>query len=371
MPFVPEDSLPRVREALDAELGTLRRPPTTATPLRPLVIPALPPDHRAPTRLAVVAADAGNLELRLHPLRIGLVRIATSSPLGLRAEAFVPLSLPAAEQLRWVFKEPTLQPLRDAAITCGLDPATAETWLPSAMQAEYSLHFLRELLEWLLLAHAAATAPPGTVLLRDGLLRSVAIPRAAFEPICKALRRLTTERDLFLCALAKRAPGGTDFLHYLEVAIGANLGDDGSGNATEPTAFEVPPALEEQFSPGAFASLRGRRAGLLFLWIASRTRRGRPLAVEIPVWQRRHAGFLLATLAAHGRGGYPEPGYPPELLIAHQRARIAPIEREAFGRTFLRHLAAERPGLRERLLQSHLTGQGLMFDPEGAGGENE
>ena len=134
--------------------------------------------------------------------------------------------------------------------------------------------------------------------------------------------------------------------------------------------FEVPPELEQSFSPAAFASMRGRRAGRLFLCIAGGSRRGRPLAIEIPAWQYEHAGWLIACLTEHGRGGYPEPGYPPELLAAHQAARISPIEREALSRAFLRRLASERPELRERLLASHLTGQGLVLDPTLAEGDS-
>ncbi len=356
MPFAPDDSMPRVQRALDAELARLHRPQPAlaalpAIPLRP------PPDGKQPLRLAVVAADAGNLELRLHPLRIGLVRVATSDRDGLFGESFVPLSLSVDEQLRWVFDEAALRPLRDAAVRCGLDPGTPAHWLPRDVASQYSLHFLRELLEWLLLVHVTATAAPGTLLLRDGLLRSVAIPTVAFAALCRTLRDLTTRRRIWLLALAKRAPGGTDFLHYLDVALGAALPE-------APAAHEVLPAIEQAFSPSAFASMRGRRAGRLFLCTTSRSRRGRALAIQVPVWQHGDSGWLVACLCQRGQGGFPEPGYPPELLAAHQHARIAPIEREALSRTFLRRLAAERPELQERLLASHLTGQGLVLDPQ-------
>lgn len=354
MPFHPDESLPRVERALAAELMTLQQQPRSKHPLRQIRLPNR--SQAAPPRLAVVAADAGNLELRLHPLRIGLVRVATSARDGLFAESFVPLSRSAAEQLEWVFSEPSMTPLREAASEAGLDPTAPEAWLPAALSNEYSLHFLRELLEWLLLLHTAHTAAPGTLLLRDGLLRSVAIPHTAFKPICRSLRRITTARGIWLCAIAKRAPGGSDFLHYLDLALEQRLPSQGS-----PTAFEVPPALEEQFSPSAYASMRGRRAGLLYLWVSSRSRHGRPLAIEIPSWQRPDAGFLLQSLAEFGRGGFPEPGYPPELLAAHQAARIAPIEREALGRAFLLHMTEARPELRERLLISHLTGHSLAL----------
>ncbi|MBM4060103.1 MAG: hypothetical protein FJ265_03255 [Planctomycetes bacterium] len=365
MPFLPEDSLPRVQKALDEELRRLRREPRRAERLEQVRLP-LPPDDHRPTRIAVVAADAGNLELRLHPMRVGLVRVATSEPGGFRAESFVPLSRSAADQVRWVFAEPSMQPLRAAAAASGADPDGPGDWLPQELPEGYALHFLRELLEWLLLVHVAATAQSGTLLLRDGLLRSVAIPKPVFAPLCRTLKKLTTDRGLWLCALAKRAPGGSDFLHYLDVAVGA-----APGHGESPAAYEVPPALEQQFSPSTYASMRGRRAGLLYLWIASSSRRGRPLAIEIPVWQQQHAGWLLACLGAQGRGGFPEPGYPPELLAAHQAARIAPIEREALGRAFLRQLAKERrPELRERLLLSHLTGQGIVLDPQSAEGDD-
>lgn len=355
MTFAPREATERVARALDAELGLLRGRRAPALPLRSLRLPAAAPTPLP--RLAVVAADAGNLELRLHPLRVGVVRLGTSrSPLPV-GEVFVPLSLPVDRLVRWVLEEPSLAHLRDAATCCGLDPEQAASWLPPRLDSTYVLHFLRELLEWLLLVAEAQKAPPGTLLLRDGLLRSVALPREAFRPLCEALRRLTTERRLFLCALAKRVPGGVEFLSYLELVVGELFCGDGM------QACEVPPAVEEQFSPASYASARGRRAGALYLLAPSPSQRHRPLAVEIPLWQQGHAADLLAALQQHGHGGYPVPGYPAELLAAHQAAHVSPLQRELLVHTFLRRLGEQRRELREQLLAAHLGGSALVLDP--------
>jgi hypothetical protein len=356
----PEDSLARVALALDAELERLGSSRTIER--LPVVVLSPQPTTVLP-RLAVVAADAGNLELRVHPLRIGFLRLATSAAREPVGEAFVPLSRGPQEQLDWVFREPSMARLAGAAQLCGLDVDRVADWLPVALPSEYSLHFLRELLEWLLLVHTAMTAPPGTLVLRDGLLRSVALPHVAFAPILRTLRAVTRERGVFVCALAKRAPGGPDFLSYLDLAVGAQYSRNGTA-----MALEVPPHVEEQFSPRAWASTKGRRGGALFLLAAAPTRLTRPMAVEVPLWQRDRAGELLASLLHHGRGGYPEPGYPPELLAAHQAARVSPLHRELLARLFLRRLAAVRPQLRERLLAAHLVGGTLVLEPSAAEG---
>lgn len=93
----------------------------------------------------------------------------------------------------------------------------------------------------------------------------------------------------------------------------------------------------------------------------NRTRR--PFAVEVPEWQREQAPAAIASLIDHGRGGYPDPGYPPELLRAHLAARVTPLHREVLARAFLRQLASERPELQQRLVEAHLTGQTLVIEP--------
>lgn len=119
MTFFADEMLSRVRKALEAELTHLSAQHHVQDAL-PRV--ALPPSNSRPIpRLAVVATDAGNLELRLHPLCVGVVRIATSDPQLPVGEVFVPLSATPAEQLQWVFAEASMKPLREAAVRCGLD----------------------------------------------------------------------------------------------------------------------------------------------------------------------------------------------------------------------------------------------------------
>lgn len=57
MPFVPDDSLPRVQRALEAELNYLNQDPQKVAPLERVELAPPDPTQR-PTRLAVVAADA-------------------------------------------------------------------------------------------------------------------------------------------------------------------------------------------------------------------------------------------------------------------------------------------------------------------------
>ncbi len=352
--------------ALGKEMEVLRRGGKGDLPsLREVELPSIP-DRGVPRR-AVVAADAGNLELRVHPLRVGLVRVAsaTSRESALLLQAFLPLSQPLPYLVRFLLDQPGGPALSGALEKTGLDPARPEAWLPrKPPPAGRVLDFLRELLEWLALLHEAGRKSPGegpVLLLRDGLLRSIALPASLFGPILEALRKTTIQGKILLAALAKRAPGGPELVNYLSLALPERIRD----SRPFPRAFEIPPALERAFSPGSFASqAASRRGGRLYLLLPSPSHAVLPLVAEVPQWQAREAPRVLALLCRRGEAGYPRPGHPPELLRAHKRAAVSPFEREYFSRLLLERVLRLRPGLRDALLAAHLSGGGVLALPE-------
>ncbi len=346
-------------------LGRARR--KDLPPLREVKLPPVPGEEEEIPRRAVVAADAGNLELRVHPLRVGLVRVAlaTSRESSLLLQAFLPLSHPLPDLVRFLLDQPGGRGISRALESAGLDPTRPEAWLKGLRPPPGRvLDFLRELLEWLSLLHEAnrlASTPGPALVLRDGLLRSIVLPGSLFSPILEALRRATTRGSLLLAALAKRAPGGPDLSHYLSLALPALV----KGVRTFPRAFEIPPALEAAFSPASFASQAAkRRAGRLYLLLLSPRHAARPLVAEVPSWQENQAPLVLAHLCRRGSGGFPEPGHPPELLRAHRKAAVSPFEREYFSRLLLEKVLRLRPGLRDALLSAHLSGGGVLALPD-------
>ncbi len=335
-------------------------------PLREVELPSLPGREEEIPRRAVVAADAGNLELRVHPLRVGLVRVAlaTSRKSALLLQAFLPLSRPLPELVRSILDQPGGGTIARAMESAGLDPSRPGDWLGGIDPPPGRiLDFLRELLEWFALLHETGrrppSGPPGLVL-RDGLLRSIVLPGRLFSPLLEALERATNRAPCLLAALAKRAPGGPEFTQYLALALPERVDRRGPF----PRAFEIPPALEAAFSPGSFASSRAeRRGGRLYLLLPSPRQVFRPLVAEIPLWQEKEAPRILAQLSLRGEGGFPEPGRPPELLRAHRKAAVSPFEREYFSRLLLERILELRPALRDAVLADHLMGGGVLALP--------
>src|SRR5579871_6225717 len=116
-------------------------------------------------RVAIVAADAGNVRLRLTPLRIAFVRVASSAneePLG---ELVFPSELPAAELLRLLRAElpQLLSPLDDAGIK-------TDQLLAAADDRRDRLASVREVLEWgAVLASVQVRHDRPVLVVRDGL----------------------------------------------------------------------------------------------------------------------------------------------------------------------------------------------------------
>jgi hypothetical protein len=98
-----ESARARIARVLTQELRLLSRRDAPRQALKPMTLAGATDSVTQVPVVAVVAADAGNVELRLHPLRIGFVRAATSDPKGLRFESFVPLSYDLDRQLQFVF----------------------------------------------------------------------------------------------------------------------------------------------------------------------------------------------------------------------------------------------------------------------------
>ncbi|MBL8842905.1 MAG: hypothetical protein JNL90_15410 [Planctomycetes bacterium] len=354
----------RIDDVLRRELARVAEPPPAGT-LTPQAITVLP-DHV--DAVAVVATDAGNVELRLHPLRVGFVRVAsTDSDSSWDFESFVPLSAPLSEQLAFLFADRRAAPLKEAAAECGLDSEAPGRWCSDLPTPSRSLNLLRELAEWLALVAAARRRPTGTserpLLLRDGLLRSVVLPGDLFQALAGGLESASRRNGWSVVAIAKTPPGGADFLNYVQLSM-SHAASAASGF---PIAFAIDDALERRFSPfsASYADpqLR-RRAGRMHLLALHERQLRRPVVVEIARWDDAPAAEILAAVATACRSGFPEPGYPIALHQAHLRASVRPIEREYFARCFMTAVLRERPALRDALLAAHLHGGGLHLDPE-------
>src|SRR5579871_3705735 len=197
-------------------------------------------------RVAIVAADAGNVRLRLTPLRIAFVRVASSAneePLG---ELVFPSELPAAELLQ------LLSPLDDAGIK-------TDQLLAAADDRRDRLASVREVLEWgAVLASVQVRHDRPVLVVRDGLLRSIHFDTESFERLHNALISASRRTGNRLAAVAKRVPGGADLANAL--LLGGVL----DRRPDAPVSWlRIPTELERELLPGSFVV--GRRMGPLVL----------------------------------------------------------------------------------------------------------
>lgn len=321
--------------ALDAATGRLRgvRWIAVEAPSRPL------------RRLAIVAADAGNVQLRLAPLRVALVRVASSAAADPLGELVFDAGLRGDELAALARAEvPALVAPLDAA---GIDLGAV---LQRAARRPESVTALREALEWGALLEALGTGQEApTLVVRDGLLRSIHLEAAEFARLAAAVRERQARTGNRVVAVAKRVPGGADLVNAL--LLGGVL-DDAPDAAL--ALLAIPESLERTLFPPAYAS--GRRMGPLLLARFRAT--GTFVPLEVPDADDDAVTDAAAALFGPDAAWFPEPGYPVEVTVAHHRARISALDREWFHRAFLDALGQQDPRLARRALAAEVLGRG-------------
>lgn len=327
--------------AIDAELGGLAHARRALAPVRWSV----PAEQNQPLQLrtAIVAADAGNVRLRLNPLRIAVVRVAASDreePLG---ELVFPSEIQAeALEDRLTKEVPNLvEPLRKAGVN-------VTRLLASASGRRDRLAAIREVLEWGAVLQVMSTGGTPRLVVRDGLLRSIHFDTDSFRKLADALGAAAELTGNALVAVAKHVPGGADLANALM------LGDALRRPPGRLAWLEIPYALERALLPGSFVV--GRRMGPLLLVRAQTSAQLVP--VELGPGAAVDPARALASLFGADAEWFPEPGWPAELTMAHERARISALDREWLRAAFLDRLAARDPRLARRALAAEVLGVG-------------
>lgn len=305
-------------------------------------------------RMAIVAADAGNVQLRMSPLRIAFVRVASSAsetPLG--ELVFSPELPPADLGALLVAELPDLVgPLHDA----GLDPLPL---LQTAAERRDAVNAIREVLEWgAVLAEVARPREEPVLIVRDGLLRSIHLGESEFSRLAAALRAASARTGNQLAAVAKSVPGGVDLVNALLLGGVLHNAPD-----TAVSFLVIPEALERDLLPASFVV--GRRMGPLLLARVRAT----GAFVPIEVAGADPASLVAATASLFGPGAewYPEPGAPVEVTLAHHRARVSALDREWMRRAFLDALAARSPRMAKLAVAAEVLGRGgVTVGEEGA-----
>jgi len=302
--------------------------------------------------VATVATDGGESRLSLDPIRINVIRVADSDGV-VYFEEFIPQSLQPEEIIRFFFAGDD----RLRRLLKFLDLKWDDLLPRSDYQKSHLVGMLRELLEWAATLKLAAEKKP-TLILRDGLLRSILLSERVFLALKGKLSALTAKNNHLLAGVAKRAA----VISYLSVAFGIRESFAGG----EPACAEIGAELEEEASPSQYRWMGQRCMGCLYVARLD-SGDGVPLMpVDIASWQTGQAGDIMSLLRQSARGSFPLRGYPQELMTAHEHARLGEFETEMLEGLLMQQLAERNPAVAQQVQQLKLLGRRLIEElPDG------
>jgi len=298
--------------------------------------------------VATVATDGGEGRLNLAPISIQIVRVADNRGV-VHFEEFVPQSLKPDEVMRFFFAsdERFQRFLRYLGVTW-------QDLLPDGdFQRGHLLAMLRELLEWAALLRLAAQRQP-TLLLRDGLLRSILLRERVFQALRARFEELTSQNKHILIGVAKRSA----VVNYLSVAFGLNE----TFQDAAPAYVCVPPELEREAAPAQYRWIGDRAMGQLHLAKLDTGTDVPVLPIDVAAWQTDRIDEAMCHLRRSARGSFPRRGYPHELLMAHEHAKLSGLEVEMLESELLRELTARDPNVARQASAMMLLGRRIVED---------
>ena len=298
--------------------------------------------------VATVATDGGENRLVLEPIQVQIFRVMDSE--GKKYfEDFIPLSLGIEKIYQFFFKSNDL--IQSLVQELGIE---WDDLLPkTSYQKSNLMGMMRELMEWTAILKLAIDPSGPILIVRDGLLRSVAIPSKAFVALENALQRAIDKNNHFLVGVAKRSR----ILNYLSFAISI----DSILPKGQTGYIEISKDIEREAAPAQYRwHLADRSMGDLFLTrLANNSNAIYP--IEIPTWLSEHKDKILANLASNAQGSFPDPGYPKSLAKAHRLAHIGGIEIEIIERMLIEEIKKLKPEYKEHLLTQMLLGKKLSL----------
>ncbi len=302
--------------------------------------------------VATVATDGGEGRLNLAPISIQIVRVADN--LGtVHFEEFIPQSLRPDEVMRYFFAsdERFQRLLRYLGITW-------RDLLPeNDFQRSHLLGMLRELLEWAALLKLATRKQP-TLLIRDGLLRSIMLRDRVFQSLRGKFQELTTQHGHLLVGAAKRS----SVVNYLTVAFGVNE----TFQKSAPAYIPIPTELEREAAPAQYRWIGNRALGQLFLAKLDTSPDAMILPVDVAVWQQDRIAEVMRCLHRSARASFPRRGYPQELQQVHEHAALSALEIGMLESELLHDLQARDPQVALQARGLMLSGQRMVEDLDDA-----
>lgn len=273
--------------------------------------------------LATVATDGGENNLTFEPLNLEIIRVVDSEGIE-RIQKIIPVTT-NPDFFRGMFEEVSI--LNRFLTRLDVEYEEVSYFLPIDKTDEKKAHFrtiiknFRDILEWaVLLDMAWNPQKKPTLLLRDGLLRSMSMKDTTIHALADSFMNAYEKNGTFLAGVAKRAK----VLNYYSMSL--NLENSFTGK--HPCYCELPKTMEEEAYHRASAWVGHRSFGDLYFAKLTDKKEGLILPIEIPHWLRDRKKEVLEYIAWTSKMSFPTIGYPFPLIKAHENATLTGIEME-------------------------------------------
>jgi len=276
--------------------------------------------------IATVATDGGENNLTFEPLNLEIIRVVDSEGIE-RIQKIIPVTTDPDFFIQ-MFEE--IDILNRFLNRLDVEYSDVSYFLPVEKNNGQKTYFrtiiknFRDILEWAVLLEMAWNPPKNpTLLLRDGLLRSMSMKDATIHALSKSFSDAYDEHGTFLVGVAKRAK----VLNYYSMSL--NLENAFAGKY--PCYCEVPKKIEEEAYHRASVWVGHRSFGDLYFAKLTDKKEGLILPIEIPHWLRERRKEVLEYVVWTSKMSFPTIGYPFPLMKAHENATLTGIEMEYLG----------------------------------------
>jgi hypothetical protein len=175
-----------------------------------------------------------------------------------------------------------------------------------------------------------------------------------FQALRSRFEELTARNGHLLVGIAKQS----SVVSYLSVAFGLNE----TFHRTGPAYVCVPADLEREAAPAQYRWIGDRAMGQLHLARLDIGTDVPLLPVDVAVWQQDRIRDVMQSLHRSARGSFPRRGYPHELLIAHENARLSMLEVELLESELLRELETRDARVARQASALMLLGRRIVED---------
>jgi hypothetical protein len=86
------------------------------------------------------------------------------------------------------------------------------------------------------------------------------------------------------------------------------------------------------------------------------------LPIDVAAWQQHRLADTMGYLCRSAHGSFPRRGYPKELLLAHEYAKLSSLEIEMLESELLRELAARESSVAKQASALMLSGRRMVED---------